>query len=102
MKETKEMKARPSKKALRKLYSERRFSLREIAAKYRVHWSTVRRWLDESKIKARGIGKRSRLEKFKLSTLEKGVCEYGVRRFARKLGIHEETLRRYLKKARRS
>ena len=94
------MKARPGKKELEKLYSKRGFSLRQIASKYNVHWSTVRRWLDESKIKTRTIGKRSRLRKFKLSTLEKGACEYGVRGFARKLGIHEETLRRYLKKAR--
>ncbi|MBA7523225.1 hypothetical protein ES705_15348 [subsurface metagenome] len=94
------MKARPRKKTLRKLYSEKGFSLREIASKYDVHWSTIRRWLEESKIKARTIGKRSKLGKFKLSTLEKGVRKYGVRGFARKLGIHEDTLRRYLKKAR--
>lgn len=96
------MKIRPSKKTLRKLYLERGFSLREIASKYDVHWSTISRWLDESKIKARTIGKRSKLRKFKFSTLENGVRKYGVRGFARKLGIHEETLRRYLKKARES
>jgi len=93
------MKARPSKKTLARLYSERGFSLREIASKYDVHWSTVGRWLDESKIKARTIGKRSKLEKFRLSALENGVRKHGVRGFARKLGIHEETLRTYLKKA---
>ncbi|MBA7611417.1 hypothetical protein ES703_18641 [subsurface metagenome] len=93
------MKARPSKKTLRKLYSERGFSLREIASKYNVHWSTVGRWLDESKIKIHRIGKRSRLKKFKLPALESGVHKHGVRGFARKLGIHEDTLRRYLKKA---
>ena len=94
------MKARPSKETLRKLYSERGFSLREIASKYDVHWSTVSRWLDESKIKIRATGKRSRLKKFRLSTLENGVRKYGVRGFARKLKVHEETLRNYLKKAR--
>lgn len=94
------MKARPSKKTLARLYSERGFSLREIASKYNVHWSTVGRWLDESKIKARTIGKRSRLKKFSLSALENGIRKHGARGFARKLGIHEETLRRYLKKAR--
>lgn len=96
------MKARPSKKTLARLYLERGFSLREIASKYNVHWSTVGRWLDESKIKARTIGKRSRLKKFSLSALENGIRKHGVRGFARKLGIHEETLRRYLKKARES
>ena len=96
------MKARPRKKTLAMLYSERGFSLREIASKYNVHWSTVGRWLDESKIKAHRIGKRSRLEKFRLSTLESGIRKHGVRGFARNLGIHEETLRRYLKKARES
>jgi transposase len=93
------MKARPSKKTLRKLYLERGFSLREIASKYDVHWSTVSRWLDDSKIKIHEVGKRSKLGKLKLSMLEKGVRKYGVRGFARKLRIHEDTLRRYLKKA---
>jgi len=73
------MKARLGKNELEKLYSERGLSLREIATKYNVHWSTVRRWLDESKVKARKVGKRSRLEKFKLSTLKNGVRKYGVR-----------------------
>ena len=94
------MKARPGKRELEKLYLKQQLSLREIATRFNVHWSTVSRWLDDSKIKARRIGKRSRLEKFKLSTLENGVRKYGVRGFARKLEIHEETLRRYLKKAR--
>lgn len=78
MKEIKGMKARPSKKALERLYLD---------------------WLDESKIKAHEIGKRSKLGKLRLSILENGIRKYGVRGFARKLEVHEDTLRRYLKKA---
>jgi len=41
--------------------------------------------------------KRSKLRKYKRSTLEKGIKEYGVRWYAKQLRVHENTLRNYLK-----
>jgi len=43
------------------------------------------------------MAKRSKLRKYKRSTLEKGIMERGIRGYAKQLRVHESTLRHHLK-----
>lgn len=90
---------KPDRKTIKRLYVTRGLSLREIAEKLGVHHATVKYYLKKYGIAARPKASRSALRKFKLEALERGIKEKGVRGYARELGIHENTLRYYLKKA---
>jgi len=90
---------KPDKKTLTRLYVERGLSLREIAERLSLHADTIHYHLRRYGIEARSRAKRSQLRKYRLQTLEKGIKEKGVRGYARELGIHENTLRHYLKRA---
>jgi IS30 family transposase len=87
------------KKTLTRLYVDQGLSLREIAERLGLHQATVHYHLKRHGIELRGNAKRSRLRTYRLETLEKGIGEKGVRGYARELGIHENTLRHYLKRA---
>jgi len=100
-KQQKEHKGSPDKKTLRRLYIERGLSIREVANRLSLHADTVHYWLKKHGIETRDQAKRSRLRKHKLSTLEGGIKKHGVRGYARELGVHENTLRHFLKGARK-
>lgn len=87
------------KKTLTRLYIDQALSLREIAEKLGLHPDTVHYHLKRHGIETRGNAKRSGLRKLRLETIEKGVRDKGVRGYAKELGIHENTLRHYLKRA---
>ncbi len=88
---------KPSKVELRILYSREGKSIREVAACLGLHPDTIHYWLKKYGIETRSNIKRSELRKYKLFTLEKGIKEYGIRGYAKQLGVHENTLRNYLK-----
>ena len=87
----------PDKKTLTRLYVDQGLSLRAIAEKLGVHPGTAHYYLKRAGIETRGNAKRSKLRTYRLETLEKGVREKGVRGYAQELGVHENTLRHYLK-----
>lgn len=84
---------------LESLYIEKGLSIREIASRLGLHADTVHYWLKKHGIETKGNAKRSKLRKYSLPTLEEGIKEHGVRGYARKLGVHENTLKHYLKRA---
>lgn len=88
---------RPSEPELRRLYIKESKSIREIAEILRCSKDMVYRALQENGIELRPGLNRSKLRQYKLSVLERGIREKGVRGYARELGIHENTLRHYLK-----
>ena len=87
----------PRKVQLQKLYAREGKSIREIGGQLSLHPDTIHYWLKKYGIKTRSMAKRSELRKYKLFTLEKGVKEYGIRGYAKQLGVHESTLRHHLK-----
>jgi len=87
----------PRKVELQRFYAREGKSIREIAAHLGLHPDTIHYWLKKYDIKTRSMAKRSKLRKYKRSTLEKGIKEYSIRGYAKKLGVHENTLRNYLK-----
>jgi len=91
---------KPDKKTLTRLYVDQGLSIREIAERLGVHPGTAHYYLKRAGIGTRGNAKRSALRSYRLETLRKGVEEKGVRGLARELGVHENTLRHYLKGAR--
>jgi sugar diacid utilization regulator len=90
---------KPDKKTLTRLYVDQGLSLREISERLGLHPDTIRYHLKRYGIEARSKAKRSQLRAYRLETLEKGIREKGVRGYAQELGIHENTLRHYLKGA---
>lgn len=92
---------RPDKKKLKRLYIEESKSIREVAEVLGSSKDMVYRSLKEYGIELRPGFNRSKLRKYKLSHLEKGVREKGVRGYAKELGVHENTLRYYFKGARK-
>ena len=88
---------KPMKAELRRLYAKEGKSIREIASRLGLHPDTIHYWLKKYDIKTRSMAKRSKLRKYKRSTLEKGIKEYSIREYAKQLGVHENTLRNYLK-----
>ena len=90
-------KERPSRKELKRLYQREEMSIREIAGILEVSKDLVYRALREYKIERRPGMKKSRLKRFDLGHLKKGVQSSGYRETARKLDINEWTLRAYLK-----
>jgi len=93
---------KPDKKTLTRLYVDQGLSLRAIAEKLGVHPGTAHYYIKRAGIPARDNAKRSKLRGYRLETLEKGVREKGVRGLAQELGVHENTLRHYLKRARKA
>jgi predicted DNA-binding protein YlxM (UPF0122 family) len=95
---------KPSKSELNRLYVKESKSIREIADILNCSKDMVYRSLKEYGIntRTRGLGKKrqSRLSKYKIDTLEEGIKEKGLRGYAKELGVHENTLRHYIKKAR--
>jgi transposase len=91
---------KPDKKTLTRLYVDQGLSIREIATKLGLHADTIHYHLKRYEIGTRPQAKRSQLRKYRLESLEKGIKEKGVRGYAKELGIHENTLRHYLKRAR--
>ena len=88
---------KPSKTVLKKLYIKESRSIREAAEILGCTKDMVYRSLKEYRIVLRSRFNRSKLRKYKLSILEKGVREKGVRGYSKELGVHENTLRYYLK-----
>jgi transposase-like protein len=87
---------KPSKAELKRLYVRESKSIREVAGILGCSKDIVYRCLKEYGIELRPGYNRSKLRKFKLSVLEQGVRDKGVRGYAKELGIHENTLRYYL------
>ena len=92
---------KPDKSVLKTLYVNELKSIREIAEYLGCSKDMVYRSLKEYGIELRPGFNRSRLRKLKLSILEKGVREKGIRGYAKELGVHENTLRYYLKGVRK-
>ena len=88
---------KPAKKELQRLYIKESRSIRDIADLLGCTKDMVYRALKEYVIGLRSGVCRSKLRKHKLSTLEKGIREKGVKGYAEELGVHENTLRYYLK-----
>lgn len=88
---------KPGKNDLKKLYIKESLSIREVAEVLECSKDMVYRSLKEYGIELRPGFNRSKLRRYKISVLEKGVREKGVRGYAKELGIHENTLRYYLK-----
>ena len=88
---------KPRKVELQRLYASEDKSIREVAARLGLHPDTIHYWLKKYGIKTRSMTKRSKLRKYKRSTLEKGIKECGIRGYAKQLGVHESTLRHHLK-----
>jgi len=87
----------PRKVELQRLYAREGKSIREIASHLGLHPDTIHYWLKKYGIKTRSMAKRSKLRKYKHSTLEEGIREYGIRGYAKQLEVHESTLRHHLK-----
>ena len=88
---------RPDKKELKSLYVKESKSIREVAQMLGCSKDMVYRTLQEYGIERRPNACRSKLRKYKLSQLERRVREKGMRDYAKELGVHENTLRYYLK-----
>jgi transposase-like protein len=89
----------PLKENLLRLYVREGKSIREVAEVLGVSKDSVYRTLKRYGIEARTNVKRSGLREYPLEKLEIGVKKKGIRGLARELGIHENTLRNYLRKA---
>ena len=88
----------PNKVELQRLYAKDGKSIRQIATHLCLHPDTIHYWLKKYGIKTRSMAKRSKLRKYKHSALENGAKERGIRGYAKELGVHENTLRNYLKR----
>lgn len=92
---------RPEISELKRLYLTELKSIREIANDLGCSKDMVHRTLQEYGIELRPGYNRSKLRKYRLSDLKKGVKDKGVRDFANELGMHENTLRYYLRNAKK-
>jgi len=88
---------RPKKSELQRLYVKEARSIRDIADILKCSKDRVYRSLKEYEIERRTNLARSRLLKYTLIELEKGITEKGIRGYARELGIAESALRHHLK-----
>ena len=87
----------PSKEDLVHLYIGEDKSIREVAKELGCSKDMVSRALKEYGIVARPNVKRSQLREYRIQTLKAGIREKGVKGYAREIGIHENTLRHYLR-----
>jgi DNA-binding CsgD family transcriptional regulator len=88
----------PRKSDLLRLYVKKGKSIREVAESLGCSKDMVNRALKAHRIEARVNIKRSQLRHFPKEKLLVEVAKKGLRGLARELGIHENTLRNYLKK----
>ena len=88
---------KPDKKELKRLYVKESKSIREVAEEFRCSKDMVYRTLKEYGIEIRTNKRRSKLEKYRLSELERGIKVKGIRGYARELRVDESTLRHHLK-----
>ena len=86
---------------LKKLYIKESRSIREVAEILGCSKDMVYRTLHEYKIELRPGFNRSKLRKYRLSDIEEGIREKGVRGYAKERGVHENTLRYYLRGVRK-
>ena len=89
---------KPERTQLEELYTEREYSIREIAWLLRLNTATVLYHLKRYGIPTRQKSKRSKLMKYSPETLRQGINAKGMRGYAKELGIHENTLRNYIRK----
>lgn len=89
---------KPERKELHRLYVKESKSIREVAETLRCSKDMVYRCLKKYGIAIRPGYNRSRLRKYNLSILQNGVKVKGIRVYAKELGVHENTLRHYLKR----
>ena len=92
---------KPSKQEILELYIKAAKPIREVADELGCTKDMVHRALAEYGIKARSNASRSKLRTIPLRDLEAKVNVKGIRGTARDMGIHENTLRHYLKGARK-
>lgn len=88
----------PSRSDLYRLYIREGKSIREVAEALNCSKDMVARALKAYGIEARVNIKRSQLREFPREKLKAEVTKKGVRGLSRELGIHENTLRNYIKK----
>jgi len=89
--------SKPNKETLHKLYVKESRSIREIALILGCTKDMIQRALKEYKIRARTNVARSRLERYPKNEIANGIRKKGIRGYAQELGVHENTLRHYLK-----
>lgn len=85
------------KEILHKLYEEEKKSIRQIANELGCHPDTVHYWLKKHMIKTRSKTRKSQLQKIPLDEIKRKINEFGIRGYARKIGISEGTIRHHLK-----
>ena len=85
------------RKALKRLYEVEGWTAREIGAHYGLDFRTILYHLRRSGITVRPRTRVSALRKYKAGDLEREVKEKGLRGYAQELGVHENTLRNYLR-----
>jgi len=89
--------SKPEKRVLQKLYVKESKSVREIAESLGCTKDMVYRSLKEYGIERRSNACRSKLRKHRIKDLEAGIREKGVRGYSKELGVHENTLRYYIR-----
>jgi len=90
---------KPSKSELFKLYNNESMSIRETAETLGCSKDMVYRALNEYGIERRDHRmKKSQLRDYDLSFLKREIKNKGYNRVASELGVHNTTLRRYVKK----
>ena len=90
---------KPEKTELKKLYIKESRSIREAAEILGCTKDMVYRALKEYEIQRRGrVEKRSQLQEHDLSVLKREIRAKGFNKVASELGVHNTTLRRYIKK----
>lgn len=89
---------KPDKAQLEELYIQREYSIQEVAWLLHLNTATVIYHLKRYGIPTREKSKRSKLMKYSPDTLRQGIHAKGVRGYSKELGIHENTLRNYMKK----
>ena len=88
---------KPNKTYLKKLYINESKSIRQIAKVMGCSKDMVYRSLHEYEIQIRPNKRRSSLEKYDISLLEKEIKVKGIRGLARELRIDESTLRHHMR-----
>lgn len=88
---------KPERKELQRLYIKESKAIREVAEVLGCSKDMVYRSLQEYGIEIRTNKRRSKLEKYRLSELKKGIRVKSIRGYAIELGVDESTLRHHLK-----
>jgi predicted transcriptional regulator len=92
-------KTKLNKKDLKRFYIKERRSIRDIANILGCSKDMVYQSLKKYEIQRRShVEKRSKLQEYDLSFLKKEIRKKGFNEVAYELGVHNTTLRRYIKK----